>query len=108
MRKIRKNDEVIVLRGKDVGAKGKVLEVDDKKDRAVVEGVNMVKKHQKRSAKNLKAGIQDKAAPLPLAALALVSKKDGKAVRVRIEERETAGGKTRKVRVATRTGEVFD
>ena len=108
MRKIRKNDEVIVLRGKDVGAKGKVLEVDDAKNRAVVEGVNIVKKHQKRSAKNLKAGIQEKAAALPLAALALISKKDGKAVRVHFEEREAAGGKTRKVRVAARTGEVFD
>jgi len=107
MRKIRKNDEVVVLRGKDAGSKGRILEVDDKKNRAIVEGLNMVKKHQKRSAKNLKAGIQDKPAPLPMSALALASKKDGKPVRVHIEERETAG-KVRKVRVAARTGEVFD
>ena len=107
MRKIRKNDEVVVLRGKDAGSKGRVMEVDDAKNRALVEGLNLCKKHQKRTAKNLKAGITEKPAPIPLAALALASKKDGKPVRVHIEERETAG-KVRKVRVAARTGEVFD
>lgn len=107
MRKIRKNDEVVILRGKDAGSKGRILEVDDKTDRAIVEGLNLVKKHQKRSAKNLKAGIIEKPAPVPMSALALASKKDGKPVRVHIEEREM-NGKTRKVRVAVRTGEVFD
>ncbi len=107
MRKIRKGDEVIVLRGKNADAKGRVLEVDDKKDRAKVEGVNLVKKHKKRSVKNLKPAIEEIPSPIPLSALALVSKKDGKAVRVRFETRESHG-KLNKVRVATRTGEVFD
>jgi large subunit ribosomal protein L24 len=107
MRKIRKGDEVIVLRGKDRGQKGKVLAVDDKSGRATVENLNMVKKHRKRSVGNLKAGINDIPAPLPLAAIAIVSKKDGKAVRVHFETRESEG-KVRKVRVASRTGEVLD
>jgi len=107
MQKIRKDDEVVVLRGKDAGSKGRILEVDIEKGRAIVEGLNLCKKHQKRSAKNLKAGIIEKPAPIPMSALALASKKDGKPVRVHIELRESAG-KTRKVRVAARTGEVFD
>jgi large subunit ribosomal protein L24 len=107
MLKIRKNDEVVVMRGKDAGSKGRILEVDVKTKRAIVEGLNLVKKHQKRSAKNLKAGITEKAALIPMCALALASKKDGKPVRVHIEVRES-DGKTRKVRVAARTGEVFD
>jgi large subunit ribosomal protein L24 len=105
MKKIRKGDEVQVMRGKDAGRKGKVLEVIE--DRAKVEGAQMVKKHQKRTVKNLKTGINDIPSPIPLSALAVVSKKDGKPVRVHFETRETAG-KTRKVRVATRTGEVLD
>ncbi len=105
MKKIRKGDEVVVLRGKDAGQKGKVLAVGG--DRATVENLNVVKRHTKRSVRNLKAGINEVPAPLPVGALALVSKKDGKPVRVRFETRETSG-KVRKVRVATRTGEVFD
>jgi large subunit ribosomal protein L24 len=107
MRKIRKGDEVVVLRGRSAGQKGRVLDVDDEKERAKVEGVNLVKKHRKRSVKNLKATIEDVPAGLPLSSLALVSKKDGKPVRVHFESRESQG-KVRKVRVATRTGEVFE
>lgn len=107
MRKIRKGDEVIVLRGKDRGRVGRVLEVDPKTGRAKVEGINLVKKHLRRSRRNPRGGIETVPAPIPLSALALVSKKDGKPVRVRFEWRETAG-KLRKVRVATRTQEVFD
>lgn len=107
MRKIRKGDEVILLRGAEKGKKGKVLDVDDEKGRAKVEGVNLVKKHRKRSVKRLKAAIEEIPAGIPMAALSLVSRKDGKPVRVHIETRETQG-KVRKVRVAARTGEVFD
>ncbi len=107
MQKIRKGDEVMVLRGRDRGRTGKVLEVDPKRGRAVVEGLNQVKKHRRATRKHPKPEIKPISAPIPLCALALVSKKDGKPVRVRFETRES-GGKTRKVRVATRTGEVFD
>ena len=107
MRKIRKGDEVVVLRGRSSGQKGKVLDVDDEKMRAKIEGVNLVKKRRKRSMKNLRGGSEDVPAGVPLSAVALVSKKDGKAVRVHFEERES-GGKVRKVRVSARTGEVFE
>lgn len=106
MRKIRKGDEVIVLRGKDKGRKGRVLKVLTKEGRAIVEGVNLVKKHQRRSAGARLGGINTVPAPVPLCALALVSQKDGKRTRVRFEMRETSG-RTQKVRVSVRTGEVF-
>lgn len=107
MRKIRKGDEVMVLRGKDRGRTGKVLEVDAKTLRAVVEGLNQVKKHQRGTAKKLRSEIKTVSAPIPLCALALVSKKDGKPVRVRFETRKS-GDRTCKVRVGVRTGEAFD
>lgn len=107
MKKIRKGDEVQVLRGKDRGRKGKVLEVHAEDDKAIVENLNMIKKHTKKSAKDMEGGIVERPAPLPLCALAVLSKKDGKPVRVHFETRETAG-KVRKVRVASRTGEVLD
>lgn len=107
MRKIRKGDQVQILRGKDRGRKGKVLEVLGEEGRAVVENINMVKKHSKKTQTNLTGGIVEKPAPIPLSAIAVVSKKDGKPVRVHFETRETAG-KATKVRVASRTGEVLD
>ena len=109
MRKIRKGDEVVVLRGETglKGEKGKVLEVDDRRGWAKVEGLNLVKKHRKRTARSLKGAGESVPAPIPLSALALVSRKDGKPVRVHFETRES-GGKVRKVRVASRTDEVFD
>jgi len=107
MRKIRKGDVVMALRGNDKGETGKVLDIDTKNQKALVEGLNLKKKHIKRTAKNLKAGIDDIPAPLPMCSLSLVSKKDGKPVRVRFEVKKS-GNKSRKVRVAVRTGEVFD
>ena len=107
MRKIRKGDQVQVLRGKDRGRKGKVLEVHAEEDKAIVENINMVKKHSKKTQKNPTGGIVEKSAPVPMSALAVLSKKDGKPVRVHFETRETAG-KVTKVRVAARTGEVLD
>jgi len=107
MMRIRKGDQVIVLRGKDRGRTGRVLEVDPRTMRAKVEGLNQQKKHRRRTAKQLKPEIATIPGPIPLSALALVSKKDSKPVRVHFEERES-GGKIRKVRVAKRTGEVFE
>jgi large subunit ribosomal protein L24 len=108
MQKIRRGDMVVVLRGKDRGKKGRVLEVDPKTGRAKVEGLNLVKKHRRRTSKNPRPTIDSIPAPIPLSALALVSRKDGKKTRVRIEERKDEQGRVRKVRVSVRTGEVFD
>ncbi|MGJ8573419.1 MAG: 50S ribosomal protein L24 [Hoeflea sp.] len=102
MQKIRKGDNVVVLTGKDKGRTGEVLAVMPKEDRAVVRGLNMVKRHQ-RQTQTQEAGIINKEASLHLSNLAVADPKDGKPTRVgfRIE-----GDK--KVRVAKRSGVVID
>ncbi|WP_420961692.1 50S ribosomal protein L24 [Brucella sp. IR073] len=103
MQKIRKGDKVVVLAGKDKGRTGEVLSVSPKEDKAVVRGINMVKRHQ-RQTQTQEAGIISKEAPIHLSNLAIADPKDGKPTRVgfRIED----GGK--KVRVAKRSGELID
>ena len=97
--KIRKGDKVIVLNGRDKGRTGEVFEVRPAENRALVRGVNMVKRHQKQT-QNQEGGIITKEAPLHLSNLAVADPKDGKPTRVgfRVED-----GK--KVRFAKSTGE---
>ncbi|KQV42580.1 MULTISPECIES: 50S ribosomal protein L24 [unclassified Rhizobium] len=101
MQKIRKGDKVVVLTGKDKGRTGEVLQVLPKEDRAVVRGVNLVKRHQ-RQTQAQEAGIISKEASVHLSNLA-VADKDGKPTRVGFKVVE---GK--KVRVAKRSGDVID
>ena len=102
MQKIRKGDKVVVLTGKDKGRSGEVVQVMPKEDRAVVRGVNMVKRHQRQSASQ-EAGIISKEAPIHLSNLALQDK-DRKPTRVGFKVLEDG----RKVRVAKRSGEQID
>jgi len=100
---IRKGDEVIVLAGDDKGRKGKVLKVLVAKQRALVEGVNMVSKSMKPSAKNPQGGIVKQEAPIHVSNLSLIDPKSGKATRIGMKK--TDDGK--KVRVAKKSGEVI-
>lgn len=100
---IRKGDEVIVLAGDDKGRKGKVLKVLVAKQRALVEGVNMVSKSMKPSAKKPQGGIVKQEAPIHVSNLSLIDPKSGKATRVGMKK--TDDGK--KVRVAKKSGEVI-
>ena len=102
MQKIRKGDNVVVLTGKDKGRTGEVLQVMPKEDRALVRGVNMVKRHQ-RQTQSQQAGIVNKEASIHLSNLAVADPKDGKPTRVGIRLEE---GK--KVRFAKRSGELID
>ncbi|MGE0280938.1 MAG: 50S ribosomal protein L24 [Rhizobiaceae bacterium] len=99
MQKIRKGDKVVVLTGKDKGRSGEVLRVMPKDDKAVVRGVNIIRRHQKQS-QSQEGGIISKEAPIHLSNIAIADPKDGKPTRVgfKIE----ADGK--KVRVAKRSG----
>jgi large subunit ribosomal protein L24 len=96
-----KGDSVVVLAGKDKGRTGEVLQVMPKEDRAVVRGINMVKRHQRQS-QTQEAGIINKEASIHLSNLA-VAAKDGKPTRVGFQ---VIDGK--KVRVAKRTGDLID
>ncbi len=101
--KIKKGDKVVVLAGRDKGRSGEVLEVMPKDNRAVVRGVNVVKRHQRQTVKQ-EGGILSKEAAIHLSNLALADPKDGKASRVGFKILD--GG--RKVRVAKRSGELID
>jgi len=82
-RKIRRDDEVVVLAGKDKGKQGKVLKVLVGDDRLIIEGVNLVKKHQKPNPQlNVPGGIIDKEAAIHVSNVAIVNPATGKADRV--------------------------
>lgn len=82
-RKIRRDDEVIVLAGKDKGKTGKVMKVLTAEDRLIVEGVNLVKKHQKPNPQlNVPGGIVEKEASIHVSNVAIVNPATGKADRV--------------------------
>ena len=103
MLKIKKGDRVVVLAGKDRGKRGEVLKVEPKTNRAVVQGVNMVRKHQKQTP-NQEGGIIAKEAAIHLSNLAVEDPKDGKPTRIGFRLLEDG----RKVRFAKRSGEVID
>jgi large subunit ribosomal protein L24 len=101
--KIRKGDQVIVLTGRDKGRKGEVVAVQVAAGRALVRGINMVKRHQKQSPTE-EGGIVSKEGSIHLSNLALADPKDGKPTRVGFKI--LSGGK--KVRVAKRSGAEID
>jgi large subunit ribosomal protein L24 len=101
--KIKKGDKVVVLAGRDKGRTGEVLRVMPDENRAVVDGVNVVKRHQ-RQTKDREAGIVNKPAAIDLSNIALADPKDGKATRVGFKILDDG----RKVRVAKRSGELID
>ena len=104
--KIRKGDTVVVIAGRDKGRTGEVIEVRPEQDRALVRGVNMVKRHQKQSAQQ-EGGIVSKEATVHLSNLALADPKDGKPTRIGFKFVGT-GDDRRKVRVARRSGVEID
>ena len=99
--KIKKGDTVRVIAGKDKDKEGKVLSVNDKDKKVVVEGVNMITKHMKPSAMNQQGGIVNREAPISIANVMYLHK--GKPTRIGFK---IEGGK--KVRVAKSTGETID
>jgi large subunit ribosomal protein L24 len=101
--KIKKGDKVVVLTGRDRGRTGEVIEVRPTEERALVRGVNLVKRHQKQSAQQ-EGGIISKEAPIHLSNIAYADPKDGKPTRIGFKV--LSGGK--KVRVAKRSGAEID
>jgi large subunit ribosomal protein L24 len=87
---IKKGDTVMVITGESKGQKGRILEVDRAKNKAIVEGINMVSKHTKPNAKAPQGGIIRKEAPVHLSNLMLIDPTSGKPTRVgkRLNEKE--------------------
>ena len=99
--KIKKGDTVKVIAGKDNGKEGKVVSVDQKNSKVVVEGINMVTKHLQPSQANQNGGIIQKEAPIDASNVMLMFKGQPTRVGFKIE-------KDKKVRVAKKTGDVID
>ena len=98
--RIKKDDEVIVISGRDKGAKGRVLKVILEKDQVIVENVGRVKKHQKPNQKNPQGGIIDKDMPIHVSKVMLLDTKTDKPSRVRMGK-DAEGNK---VRVTVKSG----
>lgn len=103
MQKLKLNDEVIVTAGRDKGKTGKVTKLLPKKNKVIVEGVNLVKKALKPTQENPGGGIATIESALHRSNVSLVSPKDKTATRIRIETRDS-----KKVRVAVKCGTVLD
>jgi large subunit ribosomal protein L24 len=102
--KVKKGDRVVVLTGRDKGKEGEVLKVLPQESRVVVQGVMLVKRHQKASPRNPEGGIVSKEASIDISNVAHLDPKDGKPTRVGFKSLEDG----RKVRYAKRSGEVID
>jgi len=99
--RIRKGDEVEVISGVDAGKRGRILKMFPENDRALVEGVNLVKRHTRPNQKNQQGGILEQEAPVHLAKLMPIDPQSGEPTRVRIEQ--LADGT--RARVSARSGE---
>ncbi len=101
--KIKKGDKVVVLTGRDKGKTGEVVQVMPKEERAIVRGVNLVRRHQRQTAQQ-EGGIISKEAPIHLSNLAYADPRDGKPTRVGFKILDDG----RKVRFAKRSGDLID
>ena len=100
--KIKKGDKVVVISGGSKGKEGEVIRVMPQDNKAIVEGVNLVSKHTKPSAKNPQGGIVKTEAPIHISNLALVDPKSGKATRVGYKMEDC-----KKVMVSKKSGEAI-
>ena len=105
--RIKSDDTVVVISGKDRGKQGRVLRVDPKNERVFVEGLNMIKRHQKANpmspTANQTSGVIEKEGGIHISNVALVDPKDGKPTRIGVE---VVDGK--RVRIARRSGTRID
>ncbi|MBM3610139.1 MAG: 50S ribosomal protein L24 [Alphaproteobacteria bacterium] len=102
--RIKKGDMVVVTTGRNKTSKGEVLKVLKSEDKALVKGINVVKRHVRPSAVNPEGGIVEKELPIHLSNLAHVDPETGRATRIRFE----IGADGKKIRVAKRSGKRID
>ena len=104
--KLKTDDNVIVISGKDKGKTGKIIRVEPRRDRVYVEGVNMVKRHQRPNPgrPNAPVGVIEKEGPIHVSNVALLDPKDRKATRLGVRRTESGG----RMRVTKRSGTEID
>jgi large subunit ribosomal protein L24 len=104
---LRRDDVVKVIAGRDKGKTGRVLSIDRRRGRALVEGINLVKRHTRPNPqRQIKGGIAERESSIHVSNLMLMTA-DGKVTRIG-QRVETAGGKARRVRTAVKTGELLE
>ena len=101
---VKKEDKVIVISGKDKGKKGRIIAAYPRENRVLVEGINMVKKHQKPTQQAPQGGIVEIEAPIHVSNVMHIDPKSGKVTRVGYKILDNG----KKVRVAKRSGEIID
>jgi large subunit ribosomal protein L24 len=106
--KIRKNDNVMVIAGNSRGKRGKVLKVYPERERVIIEGVNIMKRHSRPSQKNPQGGIMQREAPIHVSNVMLIDPKTNEVTRLGGKEiKDATTGKKRRVRVSKATGETL-
>jgi large subunit ribosomal protein L24 len=104
--KLRKEDQVVVISGKDKGKTGKIIRVDRSKDRVYVEGINIVKRHQRPNPgrPNAQVGVIEKEGPIHVSNVAILDPKDHKPTRIGIRRDDNG----RRMRISKRTNAELD
>jgi large subunit ribosomal protein L24 len=106
-KRLRRDDMVVVIAGRDKGTTGRILKVISETDRVIVEGANVVKRHQSPTPKNPEGGILEKEMPIHVSNVMLWDSKEEKPTRVRYRIEDDEGVK-RKIRIAVRSGTAID
>jgi large subunit ribosomal protein L24 len=104
MARLRKDDLVVVTTGRDKGTQGRILKVLTEVDRVIVEGVNVVRRHQRPTPRNPEGGILEKEAPIHISNVMLLDSKTDKPTRVRYGRNDDGD----KIRISVRSGEALD
>jgi large subunit ribosomal protein L24 len=100
---IKRDDEVVIIAGKDKGKSGKVLKVFPRLERIIVEKINFIKRHSRKTQQNQQGGIIEKEAPIHVSNAMLIDAKSNKRTRIRSER----SGDGAKVRISARSGDVI-
>jgi large subunit ribosomal protein L24 len=104
--RLKKGDTVMVIAGDDRGKMGKILKLDQKKDKAIVEGVNFIKRHTRASNRNPKGGIIEKEAPVNLSNLMLYCSRCSSTTKASFKIIEGSEGEKSKIRICRKCGEI--
>jgi large subunit ribosomal protein L24 len=107
MTRLKKNDRVRIMFGNHRGKEGKVLKIFRDKQKVIVEGVNIIKKHQRPTQKNPQGGITQKEAPIHISNVMLIDPKSNEPTRIGIQIIEDEGRRKRRMRYAKKSGEII-
>ncbi len=107
MSKLKKNDKVKVISGNNKGKEGKILKIFREKNRVIVEGVNIIKRHTRPNQKNPQGGISQREASVHISNVMLIDPKAGEPSRLGIQIIEGEGGKKKRMRYGKKSGEII-